>query len=131
MTCHQNPGPAIHIIPSYCHLSVSCRSLVDWCGSFGSCKPQIYIFFNVIAEARLISKNAALRMYCRRFIICHDINCTNNFILLDTTFTLENEYGKMIHLTITIIWATCLSLTFCHCRTGSYDKGHRLTLNGN
>ena len=36
---------ANHIIASYCHLSVSCRSLVDRCGSHGSCKPQIYIFF--------------------------------------------------------------------------------------
>ena len=33
-----------HIIPSYCHLPVSCRSLVDRCGSLGSCKPQIYFF---------------------------------------------------------------------------------------
>ena len=30
-----------HIIPSYGHLSVSCRSLVDRCGFPGSCKPQI------------------------------------------------------------------------------------------
>jgi hypothetical protein len=27
--------------PSYCHLPVSCRSLVDRCGSLGSCMPQI------------------------------------------------------------------------------------------
>ena len=33
---------AIHIIPSYCNLPVSCRSLVDWCGSLRSCKPHIY-----------------------------------------------------------------------------------------
>ena len=32
---------ANHIIPSYCHLPVSCRSLVDRCGCLGSCKPQI------------------------------------------------------------------------------------------
>jgi hypothetical protein len=32
-----------HIIPSYCHLPVSCRSLVDRCGSLGSCKPQIIL----------------------------------------------------------------------------------------
>jgi len=32
---------ANHIIPLYCHLPVSCRSLVDRCGSLGSCKPQI------------------------------------------------------------------------------------------
>ena len=32
---------ANHIIPSYCYLPVSCRSLVDRCGSPGSCKPQI------------------------------------------------------------------------------------------
>ena len=31
----------IHIIPSYCHLPVSCRSLVDRCGSPRSWKPQI------------------------------------------------------------------------------------------
>ena len=30
-----------HIIPSYCHLPVSCRRLVDRYGSLGSCKPQI------------------------------------------------------------------------------------------
>ena len=28
------------------HLPVSCRSLVNRCGSLGSCKPQIYLFFN-------------------------------------------------------------------------------------
>ena len=33
---------ANHIIPSYCYLPVSCRSLVDRCGSSGSCKPQIF-----------------------------------------------------------------------------------------
>ena len=32
---------ANHIIPSCCHLSVSCWSIVDRCGSLGSCKPQI------------------------------------------------------------------------------------------
>ena len=35
---------ANHIIPSYSHLPVSCWSLVDRCGSLGSCKPQIYYF---------------------------------------------------------------------------------------
>ena len=37
---------ANYIIPSYCYLPVSCRSLVDRCGSPGSCKPQIYFFLN-------------------------------------------------------------------------------------
>ena len=32
---------ANHIIPSYCCLPVSSRSLVNRCGSLGSCKPQI------------------------------------------------------------------------------------------
>ena len=32
-----------HIIPSYCHLQVSCRSLVDRCDSLGSCKPHTHI----------------------------------------------------------------------------------------
>ena len=32
---------ANHIIPSCCHLPVSCRSLVDRFGSPGSCRPQI------------------------------------------------------------------------------------------
>ena len=32
---------ANHIIPSYCYLPASCRSLTDRCGSLGSCKPQI------------------------------------------------------------------------------------------
>ena len=38
----------INHIPSYCHLPVSCRSLVDECGSPGSCKPQIIIIIVVI-----------------------------------------------------------------------------------
>ena len=29
------------IVPSYLHLQVSYRSLVDWCESLGSCKLQI------------------------------------------------------------------------------------------
>jgi len=29
------------IIPSCSHQPISCRSLVEWCGSLGSCKPQI------------------------------------------------------------------------------------------
>ena len=32
---------ANQIISLYCHLPVSCRSLVDRCGSPGSCKPQM------------------------------------------------------------------------------------------
>ena len=32
---------ANHIIPSYCHRSVSCRRIVDRYGPLGSCKPQI------------------------------------------------------------------------------------------
>ena len=32
---------ANHIIPSFCHLPVICRSLVGRCGSSGSCKPHI------------------------------------------------------------------------------------------
>ena len=32
---------ANHIILSCCHLQVNWRRLVDWCGSLGSCKPQI------------------------------------------------------------------------------------------
>ena len=39
---------ANHIIPSYCYLPVSCRSLVDRCGSPGSCKPQIKILIKKI-----------------------------------------------------------------------------------
>ena len=35
---------ANHIIPSYCHLPVCCRSLVHRYGSLRSCKPHIYFF---------------------------------------------------------------------------------------
>ena len=35
---------ANHIFPSCCALPVSYRSLVDRCGSLGSCKPQISFF---------------------------------------------------------------------------------------
>ena len=33
---------ANHIILSFCHLPVSCRILVDQCGSLGDCKLQIF-----------------------------------------------------------------------------------------
>ena len=33
---------ANHIFPSFCHLPVSCRSLVDQCDSCGRCKAQMY-----------------------------------------------------------------------------------------
>ena len=36
------------IIPLYCHLPVSWRSLVDWCVSLGSFKPQILFYFVLI-----------------------------------------------------------------------------------
>ena len=39
---------ANHIIPLYCYLLVSCRGLVDRCGSPGSCKPQIKFNFLII-----------------------------------------------------------------------------------
>ena len=42
--CYLTERNANHIIPSYCHLPVSCRSLVDRCSSLGSSKPQIYFF---------------------------------------------------------------------------------------
>ena len=43
MECNSN-----HILPSYCHLPVSCRSLVDWRGSLGSYKPQIFKIIIII-----------------------------------------------------------------------------------
>ena len=36
------------VIPSYCHLPVSCRCLVDRCGSLWSCKPQIIQFTLIV-----------------------------------------------------------------------------------
>ena len=36
---------ANHIIPSYWHVPVSCRSLVDRCGSLGSCNSQIKKYY--------------------------------------------------------------------------------------
>ena len=39
---------ANHIIPSYCHLPFSCKSLVDQCGSFGSYKHRINLFSNPV-----------------------------------------------------------------------------------
>ena len=38
---HLKEHNANHITPSYCYLPVGCRSLVDRCGSLGSCKPHI------------------------------------------------------------------------------------------
>jgi hypothetical protein len=48
-----------HIILSCCHLPVSCRSLVDRCGSFGNSKPQILnlIFVPFIQRLHFFSKN--------------------------------------------------------------------------
>ena len=43
---------ANHIIQLYCHLPVSYRSLVDRCGSIGSCKPQILLFFKFKATGK-------------------------------------------------------------------------------
>ena len=41
---------ANHIISSYGHLPVSCISLVDWCGSLGSCKPQMYSILHIYIQ---------------------------------------------------------------------------------
>ena len=49
---------ANHIIPSCCHLPVSCRSLVDRCGPLGSCKPQIYFSFQIIREKSRTQKHS-------------------------------------------------------------------------
>ena len=45
---------ANHIIPSCCHVPVSCRSLVHRCGSPGSYKPQIYVptFLSRVLQTR-------------------------------------------------------------------------------
>ena len=45
-----------HIIPSYCHLPVSYRSLRDRCGSLGSCKPQTYFYYFVLLIAARFAK---------------------------------------------------------------------------
>ena len=41
-----------HIIPLYCQLSVSCRSL-NWCGFLRSCKPQIWFFFMTVVVSAI------------------------------------------------------------------------------
>ena len=42
--CNLTESRVDKIIPSCCHLPVSCRSLVERCDSLGSCKPQIYFY---------------------------------------------------------------------------------------
>ena len=37
----------IRLFLSCSHLPVSCRSLVHWCYSLGSCRPQIYFLINL------------------------------------------------------------------------------------
>ena len=46
-----------HIIPSCCHLPVSCKSLVDRCGSLEICKPQILFYFIIITIRIHTAKN--------------------------------------------------------------------------
>ena len=46
---------ASRIIPLYCHLLVSYRSLVDRCGSLGSCNSQI--FYNYNEDDNIIPSN--------------------------------------------------------------------------
>ena len=60
---------ANHIIPSYCYLPVSCRSLVDRCGSPGSCKPQIYFFLMIRRPPRstLFPYTTLFRSYLLKF----------------------------------------------------------------
>ena len=53
----------LKFIPSYCHLPVSCRSLVDRCGSLGSCKPQIYLFYKVKILTNTFSSFLFLLLY--------------------------------------------------------------------
>ena len=58
---------ANHIILLYCHLPVSCRSLVDRCGSLGSCEPQIYFYTH---KPKCIYKQFSIRsrLTCPLFI---------------------------------------------------------------
>ena len=37
-----------------CYLPVSCRSIVDRCGSLGTCKPQIYFFIRWLGHMKRI-----------------------------------------------------------------------------
>ena len=49
---------ANHIVP------VSCRSLVDRCGSLGSCKPQIYFLFFIIVDKNVKPRKRRRAGYC-------------------------------------------------------------------
>ena len=46
---------ACHITPSYCHLPESSGNLIDGCGSFGSCKPQIEFIYSFNFNVKLDS----------------------------------------------------------------------------
>ena len=66
---------ANHIIPSYCHLPVSWGSLVDRCGSLGSCKPQIYLFFlNLTTGPESKNCMAIINSHSAVFIVCSHIS---------------------------------------------------------
>ena len=66
-----------HIIPLYCHRPVSCRSLVDRCGSLGSCKPQIYFLkFNNYYSAKI-----------EFWVCCLSINWWNESFNADTSLS--------------------------------------------
>ena len=44
---------ANHIIPVYYHLAVSCRGLVDQCGSLGAVSHRLNLFFNLLGYSAL------------------------------------------------------------------------------
>ena len=72
MVCNAN-----HIIPSYCYLPVSCRSLVDWFGSLVSCKPQIYFIISieyVICLVFFIANGGWVICYLESVILCLQVS---------------------------------------------------------
>ena len=75
------------IIPSYCHLPASCRSLVDRWGSLGSCKSQIYFYLwdsaveeNKMEEILVRYENTVLPFNRNRTNILNKISAVNTTV---------------------------------------------------
>ena len=87
-----------HIIPSYFHLPISCRSLVDRCGSLGSFKPHLILDLWLIIDIYVKSQDSVKYWYLIWHICLLKLFfCIKTFLLLNI-HTFANFY--FLHYTI-------------------------------
>ena len=109
MECNTN-----HIILLYCYRQVDCRSLFDWGGSLGSCKPQIIIIWSIFQVVRM-QVDSSTDTGC-----IHALHCSSSLCQILHTNTSSCSFGTGCRTSLVCAERLCEPSSWGLC----WDKWH-------